>query len=118
MPGIGPRTAAALVATIDISLFRSRDELASHCGVAPANGQSGTRPNSTSLGRDGNKGPKNLPIFSCGSLVGSKNRLGACYDECRARRMRHNKALEAVAKSGDLKLYAGNRAERRARATG
>lgn len=35
--GIGPKTAAALVCGVDISLFRSHDELASYCGVAPAN---------------------------------------------------------------------------------
>lgn len=35
VPGIGPKTAAALVTSIDISAFRGHDELASYCGVAP-----------------------------------------------------------------------------------
>lgn len=105
VPGIGPKTAAALVTAVDISLFRSHDELASYCGVAPANRQSGTSLNSTSPGRGGNKALKNLLIFSCNSLVGTKNRFGAYYDDCRARGMRHNKALKAVARKRVKVIY-------------
>ena len=97
-PGIGPKTAAALVACVDISLFRNHDELASYCGVAPANRQSGTSPNSTSPGWGGNRALKNLLVFSCNSLVGTKNRFGAHYEGCRARGMRRNRALKAVAR--------------------
>ncbi len=86
-----------LVATIDISPFRSRDELAGHCGVAPAGGQSGTSPSPASPGRGGNRGLESLLVFPCDSLVGTKNGFGACCDDRRARGMRRNKALEAVA---------------------
>ncbi|MVX61860.1 IS110 family transposase [Enterorhabdus mucosicola] len=98
VPGIGPKTAAALVAGVDISLFPSHDRLASYCGVAPADSQSGTSVRSSRPQRGGNKALKNLLIFSCNSLVGTGNRFGRYYDECRARNMRHNAALKAVAR--------------------
>lgn len=34
--GIGPKTAAALVTSVDISMFRGHDEPAGYCGVALA----------------------------------------------------------------------------------
>lgn len=106
IPGIGPKTAAALVTTVDISLFGSSHELASYCGVAPADSRSGTSVRSTSPQRGGNKQLKNLLIFSCNSLVGTGNRFGRRYDECRARGMRHNKALKAVARKRMKVVYA------------
>lgn len=98
VPGIGPRTAAALVTRVGMSPFRSHDELASCCGVAPANSRSGTGPNSTRPGRGGNESLENLPVFSCNSFVGTGSRFGRCHEDCRARGMRHNKALRAVAR--------------------
>ena len=91
VPGIGPKTAAALVAGVDVSLFPSHDRLASYCGVAPADSQSGTSVRSARPQRGGNKALKN-------SLVGTGNRFGRYYEECRARNMRHNAALKAVAR--------------------
>ena len=105
VPGVGPKTAAALVTGVDISLFGSHDELASYCGVAPANRQSGSRLDSVSPSRGGNKALKNLLIFSCNSLVGTGNRFGRYYEECRARGMRHNKALKAVARKRIKVIY-------------
>lgn len=98
VPGVGPKTAAALVAAVDVSLFPSHDKLASYCGVAPADSQSGTSVRSARPQRGGNKALKNLLIFSCNSLVGTGNRFGRYYEECRARNMRHNAALKAVAR--------------------
>lgn len=98
VPGVGPKTAAALVAAVDVSLFPSHDKLASYCGVAPADSQSGTSVRSARPQRGGNKTLKNLLIFSCNSLVGTGNRFGRYYEECRARNMRHNAALKAVAR--------------------
>ena len=83
---------------IDVSLFPSHDRLASYCGVAPADSQSGTSVRSARPQRGGNKTLKNLLIFSCNSLVGTGNRFGRYYEECRARNMRHNAALKAVAR--------------------
>ena len=81
VPGIGPKTVAALVTSVDISMFRGHDELASYCGVAPAGSRSGTSVRSTSPQRGGNKQLKNLLIFSCNSLVSTQNRFGRYYDE-------------------------------------
>lgn len=85
VPGIGPETAAALVTSVDISMFRGHGELASYCGVAPADSRSGTSVRSTSPQRGGNKQLKNLLIFSCNSLIGTQNRFGRRYDVCGAR---------------------------------
>lgn len=98
VPGIGPKTAAALLTSIDISMFKSHNELASYCGVAPADSRSGSSIRSTSPQRGGNKQLKNLLIFSCNSLIGTDTKFGKYYDECKSRGMRHNKALKAVAR--------------------
>lgn len=106
VPGVGPKTAAALVTLVDISMFRSHDELAAYAGLAPCNRRSGTSLNSSSPSRGGNRTLKNLLIYSCTSLVGTKGRYGAYYDACRARGMRHNKALKAVARKRLKVIYA------------
>ena len=98
VPGIGPKIASALVAGVDIGLFSSHDKLASFTGLAPSNRQSGTSLDSTSSSKTGNKELKNLLIFSCNSLVGTKGEFGRYYDACRDRGTRHNKALKAVAR--------------------
>lgn len=48
-------------------------------------------------------------IFSCNSLVGTKGEFGRYYDACRERGMRHNKALEAVARKRLKVIYAAMR---------
>lgn len=106
VPGVGPRTAAALVTLVDISLFRSHHELASFCGLAPADSQSGTSIRRTSPGRGGNKALKNLLIFSCNSLIGGGSRFGEYYRACVARGMRHNRALKATARKRLKVIYA------------
>ena len=106
VPGVGPKTAAALVTLVDASMFRSHDELAAYAGLAPCNRQSGTSLNSSSPSRGGNRTLKNLLIYSCTSLVGTDNRFGRYYDSCRARGMRHNKALKAVARKRLKVIYA------------
>lgn len=106
VPGVGPKTAAALVTLVDVSMFRSHDELAAYTGLAPCNRQSGTSLNSSSPSRGGNRTLKNLLIYSCTSLVGTGNRFGRYYDACRERGMRHNKALKAVARKRLKVIYA------------
>ena len=106
VPGVGPRTAAALVASVDVTMFRSHDELASYCGIAPADSQSGTSARSTRPKRGGSKPLKNLLVFSCNSLIGTKNEFGRYYEKCRGRGMRHNKALKAVARKRLKVIYA------------
>ena len=106
IPGIGPKTASALATSIDISLFPGDSKLAAYCGLAPADHDSGSSIRSQRDAHGGNKALKNLLIFSCNSLVGTKNRFGRYYDACVARGMRHNKALKAVARKRLRVIYA------------
>ncbi len=106
VPGIGPRTASELVIGIDIRDFPDHNHLASYCGIAPRNRQSGTSISSVSASRQGNKRLKNLLIFSCNSLVRSDNRFGDYYRSCRDRGMRHGEALKAVARKRIKVIYA------------
>lgn len=106
VPGIGPRTASELVISIDIADFAGHDRLASYCGLAPRNRQSGTSISSVSASRQGNKRLKNLLIFSCNCLARSRNRWGEYYARCRDRGMSHGKALKAVARKRLKVIYA------------
>lgn len=106
VPGIGPRTASELVISIDIDEFPDHHHLASYCGIAPRNRQSGTSISSVSASRQGNKRLKNLLIFSCNSLARSKNRFGDYYRRCRDRGMCHGEALKAVARKRIKVIYA------------
>lgn len=106
VPGIGPRTASELVISVDIEDFPSHDRLASYCGLAPRNRQSGTSISSVSASRQGNKRLKNLLIFSCNCLTRSRNRWGEYYARCRRRGMSHGQALKAVARKRLKVIYA------------
>lgn len=106
VPGIGPRTASELVVGIDIDDFPDHDHLASYCGIAPRNRQSGRSISSVGSSRQGNKRLKNLLIFSCNSLCRSKGRFGDYYRSCRNRGMCHGGALKAVARKRLKVIYA------------
>lgn len=106
VPGIGPRTASELVIAIRIEDFPDHDHLASYCGIAPKNRQSGISISSVCASRQGNKSLKNLLIFSCNSLVRSNNRFGDYYRSCRGRGMCHGEALKAVARKRLKVIYA------------
>ena len=106
IPGIGPRTASELVVSIRIEDFPDHDHLASYCGIAPRNRQSGTSISSVGASRQGNKRLKNLLVFSCNSLIRSDNRFGGYYRACRDRGMHHNEALKAVARKRLKVIYA------------
>lgn len=106
IPGIGPRTASELVVSIDIDDFPDHDHLASYCGIAPKVRRSGTSVSSVSASKRGNKGLKNLLIFSCNSLTRSRSRFGDYYRSCRERGMCHNAALKAVARKRIKVIYA------------
>lgn len=105
VPGIGPRTASELVIGIRIEDFPDHDHLASYCGIAPRNRQSGTSISSVSASRQGNKRLKNLLVFSCNSLVRSDSRFGEYYRRCRER-MCHGEALKATARKRLKVIYA------------
>lgn len=106
IPGIGPRTASELAISIDIRDFPDHDHLASYCGIAPRNRQSGKSINSVTTSRQGNKRLKNLLIFSCNSLARSKGCYGDYYRSCRDRGMCHGEALKAVARKRLKVIYA------------
>ena len=103
---IGPKTAAAPVTAVDISLFGSHREPAGYRGSAPADSGSDTGIRSTSPQRGGSKQLENLLIFSRSPLVGTGNRFGRRCDERGARGMGRNKALKAVARKRMKVVYA------------
>lgn len=106
IPGIGPRTAAQLVVSVDISEFDSHDKLASYCGLAPSTQRSGTSIGYDKGHRGGNKPLKSLLIFSCNSLARSKSYFGEYFRRCRARGMGHKRALKATARKRMKVIYA------------
>ena len=101
VPGVGPRTAAQLVLSVDIS-----DHLASYCGLVPRNRQSGTSLNSVSSSRQGNKQLKNLLIFSCSCLARGSGYYRKYYERCRDRGMPYKAAIKAVARKRLKVIYA------------
>lgn len=105
IPGIGPATAAQIVVDVDVSDFASEAQLASYCGLVPADRQSGTSLRHSSASRGGNKRLKNLLIFSCRSLERSRGRLGDYFRACRGR-MPYRAALKAVARKRMRVVYA------------
>ena len=106
VPGIGPKTASELAISVNIDDFPNHDRLASYCGLAPRNRQSGTSVSSVSASRQGNKRLKNLLIFSCNYLARTDGRWGEYYARCRDRGMPHGKALKAVARKRLKVIYA------------
>lgn len=106
IPGVGPATAAQIVIDVDVSDFASEAQLASYCGVVPADRQSGSSVRHSAASRGGNKRLKNLLIFSCSSLQGSKSRLGDYFRACRSRGMPYKAALKATARKRMRVIYA------------
>jgi transposase len=98
VPGVGPRTAAQLVLDVDVDDFADHDHLASYCGLAPRNRQSGTSLNSVSSTPQGNRQLKNLLIFSCSSLARSSGYYRDYFESCRSRGKPYKAALKAVAR--------------------
>ncbi|RNL37687.1 IS110 family transposase [Paraeggerthella hongkongensis] len=106
VPGIGPRTAAQLVVSVDISEFDSHDKLASYCGLAPSTRQSGTSIGHDRAHRGGNKALKSLLVFSCNSLVRSKGYYGEYLRARLDRGVGYRRALRAVARKRMKVIYA------------
>lgn len=106
IPGIGPRTAAQLVVTIDITEFSSHDKLASYCGLAPSTQQSGKSISYDKGHRGGSKPLKNLLIFSCNSLGRSKSYYGDYLRKCLSRGMKYKCAVKATARKRMKVIYA------------
>lgn len=64
VPGIGPKSATALVASLGILMLRDHDELTSHCSMAPTDSRSSTSIRSTSPQRGDDNPLKNLLMLS------------------------------------------------------
>ena len=106
MLGVGLVTASKLVLSVDVSDFPDHDRLASYCGLAPRNRQSGTSLNSVSSSRQGNTQLKNLLIFGCACLARSGGYFREYYERCRGRGMSYKAALKAVARKRLKVIYA------------
>lgn len=106
VPGIGPATAAQLVAGAGVAAFPGNDKLASHCGLAPRDTRSGTTSSSATSSPEGNRCPKNLLVFTCLSLARSDGEFGRHCRACRERGMRHTAALKATARKRLKVIYA------------
>ena len=106
IPGVARRTATQLVLNVRLADFADHDHLASYCGLAPRNRQSGTSLNSVSSSRQGNKQLKNVLIFSCNSLLRSKGYFREYYDSCRFRGKTHKAAVKATARKRTKVIYA------------
>ena len=78
--GIGPKSASALATSIDISLFLRDSKLVIYCGLIPADHDCRSPIRLQKSAHKGNKALKNLLVFSCNSLVGTKKRFGRYYD--------------------------------------
>ena len=98
VPGVGPRTAAQLVLDVSVGDFADHDHLASHCGLAPRNRQSGTSLNSVSATPQGGRQPKSLLVFSRSCPSRSSGYCRECFEGRRARGMPYKAALRAVAR--------------------
>lgn len=106
VPGVGPRTAARLVLDVDVDGFADHGHLASYCGLAPRNRQSGTSLNSVGPTPQGNKQLKSLLIFSCSGLARSSGYYRDYFEGRRSRGKPHKAAPEAVARKRLKVIYA------------
>lgn len=106
IPGIGPRTAAQLVVSVDISQFDSHDKLASYCGLAPPTQRSGTSVNNDKGHRDSNKPLKTILVLSCNPLVRPMSYYGEYSRRCLDRDMKRGCTLKATARKRMKVIYA------------
>lgn len=106
IPGIGPRTAAQLVVSVDISQFDSHDKLASYCGLAPPTQRSGTSVNKDKGHRDSNKPLKTILVLSCNPLVRPMSYYGEYSRRCLDRDMKRGCTLKATARRRMKVIYA------------
>ena len=106
IPGIGPRTATALVSNIEIDNFPSDDSLASYTGLAPRTRQSGTSVHGQHASPAGNKMLKRVLYASCTSLLLGDNPYHDYYNKQRAKGKNHTRAIKAVARKRLKVIYA------------
>jgi len=106
MPGVGPKTAGALVTMVDITLFADHEKLASYAGVAARTRQSGTSVKSDTKSRHGNKTLKNTLFMSAFASLQRDPKALAFYQAKRAAGKHHNTAILALANKRLKIMYA------------
>ena len=94
MPGIGPRSAAQILMTVDgMSDFPDAAHLASYAGLSPQTDQSGTSIMSNTPNRTGNKKLKNALWQSSFASIRFHERSRQFYERKRNEGKRHNAAV-------------------------
>lgn len=94
MPGVGRKTAAAILMAVgDLSDFDTAEQLASYAGICPTTHQSGTSIHSQRVNRAGNKKLKNALWQSSFSAIRTHERSRQYYERKRQEGKRHNAAL-------------------------
>jgi transposase len=98
LPGVGVRTAAALLVTVgDGTSFPTAAHLAPYAGLAPTTKSSGTSIHGEHAPRGGNRHLKRAMFLSAfAALHDPASRT--CYDRCRARGRTHTQALLRLAR--------------------
>jgi len=98
MPGVGVRTACALVCHVDPDMFDSADALCSYAGLAPVTWQSGTSIKGERASRGGNKALKGALRQSALAAIRVDPRSRGRYDRKRSEGKGHRAALIGLAR--------------------
>jgi transposase len=106
MPGVGTKTAVALIIHVDIDAFESADHLASYAGIAPRTFQSGTSIKGEGAARIGNRALKSALFLSAFASLRTEGLSRDYYDKKRAEGKRHNMAVISLARKRLKVMYA------------
>ncbi len=106
MPGVGTKTAVALIVHVDIDAFESVGHLASYAGIAPRTHQSGTSIKGEGASRIGNRALKNALFLSAFASLRAEGPSRNYYDKKRLEGKRHNMAVIALARKRLKVMYA------------
>jgi transposase len=106
MPGVGAKTALALVLHVDITAFSNADKLASYAGLAPRTHQSGTSIKGESAARIGNRALKSALFLSAFAAVRTDKYARDYYDTKRSEGKHHNAAVISLARKRLKVMYA------------
>jgi transposase len=98
LPGIGPKTAAALIIHVDIAAFPDVSHLASCAGIAPRTRQSKTSIKGESASRSGNRALKSALFLSAFASLRIDPVAREYYDRKRAEGKKHNAAIISLAR--------------------
>jgi transposase len=106
MPGVGPKTAAALIIHVDVAAFPDVGRLASYAGIAPRTRQSGTSIKGETPSRCGNRALKSALFLSAFASLRSDGASREYYDKKRMQGKRHNAAVICLARRRLKVMYA------------